>query len=107
MGDSSMYNRPQGWAPTEKSSSERGSDCPILLYLVEIMENKKKLTCSAYEFCKNEIAHNCDFTMSNLILQLEKAFSKVTAQTCFGIIKKVREVEDAFWRDDAALGDLY
>lgn len=56
---------------------------------------------------KNEIARNCDFTMSNLILQLEKAFSKVTAKTCFGIIKKVREVEDAFWRDDAALDDLY
>ncbi len=49
MGDSSMYNRPQGWAPTEKSSSERGADCPILLYLVEIMENKKKLTCSVYK----------------------------------------------------------
>lgn len=55
---------------------------------------------------KNEIARNCDFTMNNLILQLEKAFSKVTAKTCFGIIKEVRDVEDAFWRDDAALDEL-
>ncbi len=52
---------------------------------------------------KNEIARNCDFTMENLILQLEKAFDKVTSKTCAGLIMKIREVEDAFWRDDAAL----
>jgi transposase len=52
---------------------------------------------------KNEIARNCDFTMDNLILQLENAFDKVTAKTCTGIIRKVRDVEDTFWRDDAVL----
>lgn len=52
---------------------------------------------------KNEIARNCDFTMDNLILQLESAFDKVTAKTCAGLIKKIRDVEDTFWRDDAAL----
>ncbi len=52
---------------------------------------------------KNEIARNCDFTMDNLILQLESAFDKVTAKTCAGLIKKIRDVEDTFWRNDAAL----
>ena len=47
---------------------------------------------------KNEIARNCDFTMNNLILQLESAFDKVTAKTCAGLIRKIRDVEDAFWR---------
>ena len=54
---------------------------------------------------KNEIARNCDFTMNNLIQQLESAFGKVTAKTCAGLIRKIRDVEDAFWRDDAALDE--
>ncbi len=54
---------------------------------------------------KNEIARNCDFTMNNLILQLESAFDKVAAKTCSGLIRKIRDVEDAFWRDDAALDE--
>ena len=54
---------------------------------------------------KNEIARNCDFTMDNLILQLERAFDKVTSKTCAGLIRKIRDVEDAFWRDDAALDE--
>lgn len=52
---------------------------------------------------KNEISRNCDFTMGNLILQLERAFDKVTAKTCAGLIRKLRGVEDEFLRDDAAL----
>lgn len=54
---------------------------------------------------KNAIARNCDFTMNNLILQLESAFDKVTGKTCSGLIRKIRDVEDAFWRDDAALDE--
>jgi len=54
---------------------------------------------------KNEIGRNCDFTMNNLIRQLEIAFSKVTAETCAGLIRKTRDVEDAFWRDDAVLDE--
>jgi len=54
---------------------------------------------------KNEIARNCDFTMNNLIQQLESAFGKVAAKTCAGLIRKIRDVEDAFWRDDAALDE--
>ena len=54
---------------------------------------------------KNEIARNCDFTMDNLILQLESAFDKVTAKTCSGLIRRMRDVEDAFLRDDAALDE--
>lgn len=52
---------------------------------------------------KNEIARNCDFTMDNLIAQLEKAFSKVGSSTCAGLICKIRNKEDEFWRDDATL----
>jgi transposase len=54
---------------------------------------------------KNEIARNCDFTMSNLIFQLESAFDKVTTKTCAGLIRKIREIEDSFWRDDAAFDE--
>lgn len=54
---------------------------------------------------KNEIARNCDFTMNNLIQQLESAFDKVSAKTCAGLIRKTRDVEDAFWLDDAAFDE--
>ena len=54
---------------------------------------------------KNEIARNCDFTMANLILQLGSAFDKVTAKTCAGLIRKIRDIEDAFWEEDAALDE--
>jgi len=37
---------------------------------------------------KNHIARNCDFTLSNLKLQLEEGFSKVKTSTCVKIIKK-------------------
>jgi len=54
---------------------------------------------------KNEVGRNCDFTMKNLEMQLEKAFDKVTENTCKKIIKKVREVEDKFWLEDALLDE--
>ena len=54
---------------------------------------------------KNEITRNCDFTMANLMRQLESAFDKVTAKTCAGLIRKIRDVEDEFWRDDVALDE--
>jgi len=49
---------------------------------------------------KNHIARNCDFTMKNLIKQLDAGFEKVTAETCSKIIAKIRKVEDEFWTDD-------
>lgn len=49
---------------------------------------------------KNHVGRNCDFTMKNLIKQLDCGFSKVTAKTCAKIIAKVREVEDEFWTAD-------
>jgi len=52
---------------------------------------------------KNEIARNCNFTMKNLEIQLEKSFSKVTEETCLKIIKKIRKIEDKFWDDDAIM----
>lgn len=52
---------------------------------------------------KNEVARHCDFTMDNLKLQLDRAFDKITAQTCQRIIKKVRVIEDQFWREDALM----
>ena len=52
---------------------------------------------------KNEVARHCDFTMENMLTQLEKAFEKVTSQTCSGIIKKVRAIEDKFWEEDAIM----
>lgn len=52
---------------------------------------------------KNQVARTCDFTMANLVSQLEDAFSSVTAKTCSGLIKKVRKIEDRFWREDVLL----
>lgn len=50
---------------------------------------------------KNQVARNCDFTMSNLLEQLDKAFDSVTAKTCAGIIDEVRKKENKFWIFDA------
>ena len=52
---------------------------------------------------KNQIARNCDFTMANLLTQLEEAFDSVTAKTCSGLIRKIRRIEDKFWEEDALL----
>ena len=49
---------------------------------------------------KNHIARNCDFTMSNLLTQLDDGFRKVTSETCSKIIEKVIKVEDKFWAED-------
>ena len=49
---------------------------------------------------KNYVARNCDFTMKNLIKQLDYGFHHVTATTCMNIIKKVRKIEDEFWATD-------
>jgi len=49
---------------------------------------------------KNEVGRHCDFTMKNLILQLDLAFEKVKKETCRKIIGKIRQKEDEFWRSD-------
>jgi transposase len=49
---------------------------------------------------KNQIARTCDFTMANLLSQLERSFDSVTGKTCAGVIKNVREIEDRFWKED-------
>jgi transposase len=49
---------------------------------------------------KNHVGRNCDFTMNNLIEQLDSGFSQVTAKTCAKIIAKVRGIEDKFWTED-------
>jgi transposase len=54
---------------------------------------------------KNQVARNCDFTMANLLLQLDTAFASVTTQTCKGLIKKIRQIEDDFWTSDAELDE--
>lgn len=52
---------------------------------------------------KNEVGRNCDFTMDNLAIQLEKSFNKVTEKTCSKIIKQIRDIEDKFWNEDALM----
>jgi len=49
---------------------------------------------------KNHIARNSNFTMNNLIEQLDSGFDKVTAKTCGKIIAKVKKIEDKFWQED-------
>ena len=56
---------------------------------------------------KNHIGkNNSDFTMVNLHAQLEAGFAKVTAETCKGLIKKIRATEDKFWKEDYELDVL-
>ena len=43
--------------------------------------------------------------MADLQLQLEKAFNKVTTNTCSKIIKKVRGFEDKFWSEDEKMDE--
>ena len=52
---------------------------------------------------KNKVGRNCDFTMANLLNQLEAAFSTVTATTCAKVIEKVRRNEDDFWKGQALI----
>jgi transposase len=54
---------------------------------------------------KNQIARSCDFTMANLMVQLESAFDSVTAKTCSGLVRKIRDVEDKFWAEDVSLDE--
>jgi len=49
---------------------------------------------------KNEVGRNCDFTMANLIIELDKAFAKVCSNTCEGLIKDIRHIEDSFWKEE-------
>jgi len=52
---------------------------------------------------KNHIARHCDFTMTNLIDQLDMGFQKVSSKTCTKIIAKIRKTEDQFWGDGEKL----
>jgi len=52
---------------------------------------------------KNQVARNCKGTMAHLLEQLDDAFESVTEETCSGLRKKVREVEDKFWTEDVRL----
>jgi transposase len=52
---------------------------------------------------KNQIARKSKFTMAHLLEQLDDAFASVTEETCLGLIKKVRQVEDKYWMEDLRL----
>ncbi len=54
---------------------------------------------------KNHVARNSDFTMKNLLEQLEAGFAKVTDKTCVEIIKSIRKIEDNFWTEDLQLDE--
>ncbi len=51
-------------------------------------------TC--FSVVKNHAVRNCNFTMENLIEQLDSGFEKVTAKTGTKIIAKVRKIESEF-----------
>ena len=53
------------------------------------------------------MADHCDFTMSGLQNRLPEALAMVTGATCSGIIRSVREMEDAYWVDDEKLDVAY
>jgi len=54
---------------------------------------------------KNHVARKCDFTMNNLIKQLDSGFNKVTSKTCSKILAKIRKIEDDFWTEDIELDE--
>jgi hypothetical protein len=45
------------------------------------------------------------FQVISVARPISLLFEKVTAKTCAGLIRKTRDVEDAFWRDDAAFDE--
>ena len=49
---------------------------------------------------KSHITRTCDFTLSNLRLQLEEGCTKVDGSTCVKVIRKIKEREDQFWNED-------
>jgi transposase len=52
---------------------------------------------------KNQIARKSKFTLAHLLEQRDDAFANGTEETCTGLIQKVREVEDKYWREEAQL----
>lgn len=52
---------------------------------------------------KNTVSNKCDFTMKGLRSQLQKGFDSVTEKTVEKLMKKMRKIEDDFWRDDELL----
>ena len=52
---------------------------------------------------KNQIARKSKFTMAHLLEQLDDAFASVPEETCSGVIKKVRQVEDKYGTEDMRL----
>jgi hypothetical protein len=49
---------------------------------------------------KHQMARKSKFTRAHLLKQLHDAFESVTEETCSGLIKKVRQVEDKYWVED-------
>lgn len=62
---------------------------------------------SCWAVVKNDMANNCDFTMTGLRNRLPEAFAKVTANTCKEIISKVNEQEKKYWSEDEILDEIY
>lgn len=58
-------------------------------------------TC--WGIAKNFIARNCDFTLKTLKKNLPKAFGEVTPKVCNGLIQKVIEREEEYWKLDMDL----
>jgi hypothetical protein len=89
-------------APTyalDELASEQGHE--ILRTPPSPPERPPMETCWAV--VKNQMARKSKFPMAHLLAQLDDAFDSVTAETCSGLIKKVREVEDKYWTEDARL----
>lgn len=53
------------------------------------------------------MADNCDFSMPGLRKRLPEAFSKITSSTVRGIIAKMVEQEDKYWREDEKVDKEY
>jgi transposase len=55
-------------------------------------------TCWALtkEYC----AARCDYTLRGLKLRLEEGFDQVTPAVCHGLIQKIKDQEDQYWRED-------
>lgn len=49
---------------------------------------------------KNYCAKKCDYTMEKLKIHLDDGFKQVTSDTLNGILKKVRNEEDRYWKED-------
>lgn len=104
MDNAPYHNILSEHSPRTKKSSKKKIKAWLEQNKIYCRDDYLKPELQPIETCwgvvKNHVGRNCDFTVNNLVKQLDSGFNKVTAKTCAGILTKVRKIEDEFWETD-------